>query len=115
MSFTAFNVACIVTAVVSIQMLRMGLVNHTSDGHIFQKSVTDVPIIASLSLASTECFICLLSLIASWCLGVDARRNIEHKRTGTFHVQLLSEKELLVITTRAPGKYLRERVCASST
>lgn len=37
MSFTAFSVVSMVVAVVSIQLLRVGLVNHTTDGHTFQK------------------------------------------------------------------------------
>ena len=37
MCFTAFSIVSLVTAIVSIQLLRLGLVNHTTDGNTFQK------------------------------------------------------------------------------
>jgi hypothetical protein len=49
MSFIALSVVSIVTAVVSIQLLRLGLVNHTTDGHTFQKENKDILILIALA------------------------------------------------------------------
>ncbi len=37
MCFTAFSIVSLVTAIVSIQLLRLGLVNRTTDGDTFEK------------------------------------------------------------------------------
>lgn len=114
MCFAAFSVVCVISSIVSIQLLRLGLVNQTSDGKIFQKEEKSKLILVAIGLAGSDCFVCILSALASWRLGIAARKEMERKKGGTFHVQLLGEKELLVVTTRETGEHILERVSAFS-
>lgn len=114
MCYAAFSVVCVISAIVSIQLLRLGLVNQTSDGKIFQKEEKNELLLIAIGLAGADCFVCVLSTLASWRLGIAAKREMERKRGGTFHVQLLGEKELLVVTTRETGEHILERVSAFS-
>ena len=48
MCFGAFSLVSMVVAVVSIQLLRLGLVNHMSDGDTLEKSDHDPMVIMAL-------------------------------------------------------------------
>ncbi|CAH1790706.1 unnamed protein product [Owenia fusiformis] len=85
--FTAFSIVSLVTAVVSIQLLRLGLVNHTTDGHTFQKAEKDILIIIALVDAGAECLVCIISSFVSCRVAKLAKKELFKKREGTFHVQ----------------------------
>ncbi|XP_064600843.1 transmembrane protein 196-like [Liolophura sinensis] len=87
MCLTAFSVVSLVTAVVSIQLLRLGLVNHTTDGHTFQKEHKDVLIIIALVAAGTECIVCLISTIFSCRMAKAVKKELFKQRDGMFHVK----------------------------
>ncbi|KAL3874478.1 hypothetical protein ACJMK2_037487 [Sinanodonta woodiana] len=87
MCFTAFSVVSMVTAVVSIQLLRLGLVNYTTDGHTFQKKDKDALIIVALTTAGSECLICLLSTLCSCRMAKVAKEEMCKRREGMFHVK----------------------------
>ncbi|KAL5007954.1 hypothetical protein ScPMuIL_013535 [Solemya velum] len=89
--FTAFSVVSMVTAVVSIQLLRLGLVNHTTDGHTFQKKDKDIIIIMALVVAGTECLVCIMSSLISCRMAKVAKEELCKRREGMFHVK---EKEV---------------------
>lgn len=110
----AFSAVCVISAIVSIQLLRLGLVNQTSDGQMFEKEDKDDLILVAIGLAGTDCFVCVLSALACWRLAIAARRQGVRKPGGTFHVQLVGEKELLVVTTSDTGQHILERVSAST-
>lgn len=120
MCFTAFSIVSLVTAVVSIQLLRLGLVNQTTDGDTYQKEDKDILIIVALGAAGVECFMCVISAFVSCQLARKAKKEMERKRDGTFHVQVLGQKDILVVTkitdTSKNGKLLtqREKVFATS-
>ncbi|KAK2170271.1 hypothetical protein LSH36_3g01003 [Paralvinella palmiformis] len=113
MCFTAFNVVSVVTAIVSIQLLRLGLVNHTTDGHTFQKEYKDVLIVLALYAAGCECLVCIVSSIVSCRLAKIVKRELAKKREETFHVQIVGNKDILVISRAIgapPGEEKREKV-----
>jgi hypothetical protein len=115
MCFTAFNIVSLVTAIVSIQLLRLGLVNHTTDGHTFQKEHKDVLILVALGAAGFECLICAISSFVSCRLAKAAKKELQKKREETFHVQVVGEKDILVVSRSVGGppgqeKIKRERV-----
>ncbi|CAC5388762.1 TMEM196 [Mytilus coruscus] len=87
MSFIALSVVSIVTAVVSIQLLRLGLVNHTTDGHTFQKENKDILILIALAVAGTECLVCILSSILSCRVAKIAKEEMFKQREGMFYVK----------------------------
>ncbi|XP_052769602.1 transmembrane protein 196-like [Mya arenaria] len=87
MCFTAFSVVSMVTAVVSIQLLRLGLVNHTTDGQTFQKHNKDTLIIIALALAGSEILICLVSTLLSCRMAKVAKEELCKRREGMFHVK----------------------------
>ncbi|KAK6182719.1 hypothetical protein SNE40_010340 [Patella caerulea] len=98
MCFTAFSVVSLVTAVVSIQLLRLGLVNHTTDGHTFQKENKDVLIFIALGSAGLECLICLFSSVVSCQIAKIAKYENSKQKAGMFHVKVLGQKDIVVVT-----------------
>ena len=113
MCYTAFNVVSVVTAIVSIQLLRLGLVNQTTDGHTFQKEHKDVLIVSALVAAGCQSLNCIISSIVSCRLANAAKKELRKKREETFHVQVVGEKDILVISRKVgapPGEEKREKV-----
>ena len=98
MCFIAFSVVSMVTAVVSIQLLRLGLVNHTTDGTTFQKDKKDPLIIIALSVAGSECLVCLVSTLLSCRVAKIAKEEMCQQREGMFHVKVLGQKDIIVVT-----------------
>lgn len=98
MCFTAFNVVSMVTAVVSIQLLRLGLVNHTTDGETIQKAVKDILILVALGAAGTECLVCLVSTVLSCRVAKIAKEEMSKQREGMFYVKVLGQKDIVVVT-----------------
>ena len=111
MCFTAFSIVSLVTAIVSIQLLRLGLVNHTTDGHTFQKEEKDILTLVALGDAGLECLICLISIGVSCLMARAAKHEVFQKRADMFHVQVLSDKEIDVIVTKfQPKKHHQKQV-----
>ncbi|CAG5115553.1 unnamed protein product [Candidula unifasciata] len=98
MSFTAFSVVSMVVAVVSIQLLRVGLVNHTTDGHTFQKEKKDILIYVSLAAAGTEILVCMASVVLSYRIAKVAKEEHSKQRDGMFYVKVLGQKDIVVVT-----------------
>ena len=98
MCFTAFSVVSMVTAVVSIQLLRLGLVNHMTDGQTFQKQNKDTLIIVALSVAGSEILVCLLSTLLSCRMAKVAKEELCKRREGMFHVKVVGQKDIVVVT-----------------
>ncbi|WAR18268.1 hypothetical protein MAR_000106 [Mya arenaria] len=105
MCFTAFSVVSMVTAVVSIQLLRLGLVNHTTDGQTFQKHNKDTLIIIALALAGSEILICLVSTLLSCRMAKVAKEELCKRREGMFHVKVVGNKDIVVVTSHLTEKY----------
>ena len=104
MCFTAFSVVSMVTAVVSIQLLRLGMVNHTTDGHTFQKEHQDPLIYVALSVAGLEILVCLVSVLLSCRMAKVAKEEMSKQRDGMFHVKVLGQKDIVVVTRPSPGQ-----------
>lgn len=103
MCFTAFSVVSLVTAVVSIQLLRLGMVNHTTDGHTFQKEQQDPLIYVALSVAGLEILVCLISVLLSCRIAKVAKEEMCKQRDGMFHVKVLGQKDIVVVTRPSSG------------
>ena len=104
MCFAAFSLVSLVTAIVSIQLLRLGLVTHTTDGHTFQKEKKDILTLLALGDASVECLVCILSMIVCCRMQRYAKKNLFEKEIGTFHVQVLGQKDIAVVITKPPKR-----------
>ena len=98
MCFIAFSVVSMVTAVVSIQLLRLGLVIHTTDGQTFQKEEKDPLIIIALATAGTECLFCIMSILLSCRVAKIAKEEMYQRREGMFHVKVLGQKDIVVVS-----------------
>lgn len=105
MCFTAFSVVSMVVSVVSIQLLRLGLVNHTTDGHTFQKQNKDTLIIIALALAGSEIIVCLLSTLLSCRMAKVAKEELCKRREGMFHVKVVGQKDIVVVTRPLTEKW----------
>lgn len=115
MCFAAFSVVSLVTGVVSIQLLRLGLVNQTTDGDTFQKEKKDVLILIALGTTAAECGFCIVSAFVSCRLARAAKHELQRKREGTFHVQVLGEKDIMLVSRDSPGGVeKREKIFATS-
>uniref|UniRef100_A0A1I8HVF0 Transmembrane protein n=1 Tax=Macrostomum lignano TaxID=282301 RepID=A0A1I8HVF0_9PLAT len=112
--FSAFSVVSLLTAVISIQLLRLGLVNHTTDGHTYQKENLDVLLLCALGASGTECLVCIVSSILSCRLAKLAKVEMSHKRETLFHVEVYGEKDVVVVSKSAvDGKVEKKLLDAS--
>jgi hypothetical protein len=83
---------------VNIQLLRLGLVNIMTDGQAYLKDRKDFLIFLALIVSLIECLICLLSISLGIRLSFDAAKSKFRKKEGAFSVQILSEKDIVVIS-----------------
>ena len=97
MCFMAFSMVSLVTAIVSIQLLRLGLVNQATDGSVYQKEHKDRLILIALPFAGVECLFCIASSFASCRLAKAAKALLAKKTVGTFYIQVVGPKEILLI------------------
>ena len=104
MCFTAFSTVSMVVAIISIQLLRLGLVNHTTDGHTFQKEKKDMLILIALGVTGGEGLFSLASAVLSLRVLKQAREEAGKKREGMFHLQVLSQKEVVLVSKTSSGK-----------
>lgn len=86
-----------------MQLLRLGLVNHTTLGKTFQKENKDVYIIISMVVDGCEILMCLICLIVCVKLNHDAKNNRfkTHRKEGAFFVQIVSDKDIVVVQSKA--------------
>ena len=92
------------TAIVSIQLLRLGLVNHTTDGNTYQKEEKDVMLLVALADAGFEILICFVSSIVSCRMAKAAKKELFQKRAACFHVQVLGPKDIEVVVSKKEKK-----------
>lgn len=108
--FASLNSITLITAVVNMQLLRLGLVNHTTIGKTFQKENKDVYIIIAMVADGLEIIVCVISLIMCLKLNYDSKTNRfkSHKKEGVFFVQIVSDKDIVVVQPKkrlpAPSK-----------
>lgn len=76
----------LVTAVVSIQLLRLGLFHKTIDGQPVQKSRSDTVLLVALVTTACECVLCIVSSVISCRLAKAAKDELQRKREGTYQV-----------------------------
>ncbi|XP_029642959.1 uncharacterized protein LOC106873950 [Octopus bimaculoides] len=105
MCFIAISVVSLVTAVVSIQLLRLGLVSHTTDGHTFQKEKKDILILIALGGAGFEGLVCLLCILFGCKLSKVTKEELSKKREGMFHVKVLGQKDIVVVSQTKTEAY----------
>ncbi|XP_055332826.1 uncharacterized protein LOC129584615 [Paramacrobiotus metropolitanus] len=87
--FIGVSVCAMILLLISIQLLRLGLVYHTNDGNTFQKDQKDIWIIIALSDAGMEGFICLIAVFTSWKMARLANVPPEPvKDDGPFRIQI---------------------------
>jgi hypothetical protein len=110
--FASLNSITLITAVVNLQLLRLGLVNHTTIGRTFQKENKDVYIIVAIIADGLEILVCTLSLVMCLKLNYDSKTNRfkSHKKEGVFFVQIVSDKDIVVVQ---PKKRLHSASSAS--
>ena len=100
--FIAINAVSLIIAVINMQLLRLGLVNYTTIGKTFQKEIKDNHVIAALIVGCFEGLLCVMSTVASLKFGYDSKNNRfkSKRKDGTFFVQIIGEKEILVVRSK---------------
>jgi hypothetical protein len=89
---------------VNIQLLRLGLVNIMTDGQAYLKDRKDLIIFLTLIVSLIECLMCLLSISVGIRLSFDAANRKFRKKEGAFFVQVLSEKDIVVVSKPPSSK-----------
>jgi hypothetical protein len=89
---------------VNIQLLRLGLVNIMTDGQAYLKDRKDLLVFIALIISLIECLMCLLSISLGIRLSFDAAKRKFHKKEGAFFVQVLSEKDIVVVSKPSSSK-----------
>ncbi|XP_067942416.1 transmembrane protein 196-like [Watersipora subatra] len=89
MCFAAFSTVSMVVAVVNIQLLRLGLVNHMSDGDTLKKESSDPLVITALAIAGGEVLICITSGLVSLRVAKWAQKQVHKQKDGTFSITVL--------------------------
>ncbi len=98
----ALSIVTLIVDCVNIQLLRLGLVNIMIDGQAYLKERKDILVLIALVVSSIDCLVCLLSLSVGIRLSYDAAHKKFRKKEGAFFVQVLSEKEIVVVS-KAPS------------
>lgn len=110
--FASITSITIITAVVNLQLLRLGLVNHTTIGLTFQKETKDVYILIGLVIDACEILVCTATLIICLKLNYDSKNNRfkSQRKEGVFFVQIVSDKDIVVVQSSKKRKYQRNVV-----
>ena len=87
---------------VNIQLLRLGLVNIMTDGQAYLKESQDSLVFIALIVSLLECLMCFLSISVGIRLSFDAAKRKFRRKEGAFFVQVLSEKDIVVVS-KAPS------------
>ena len=78
-----------------------------TDGKAYLKERKDLLAFIALIISLIECVLCLCSISIGTRLSFDAAKRRFRKKEGTFFVQVLSEKEIVVVSkppsTKQPG------------
>ena len=90
---------------VNIQLLRLGLVNIMTDGQAYSKERQDPRVFIALIVSIIECFMCVFSIIVGVRLSFDAANRKFRKKEGAFFVQVLSEKDIVVVSKPPSSKH----------
>jgi len=90
---------------VNIQLLRLGLVNIMTDGQAYLKDRKDLLVFIALIVSLIECLMCLLSIFVGIRLSFDAANRKFRKKEGAFFVQVLSEKDIVVVSKAPSSKH----------
>ncbi|VEL32615.1 unnamed protein product [Protopolystoma xenopodis] len=91
----------LLTAGVSIQLLRLGFVVHTMDGQTMRRQESDSLLMIALTVAAAECLVSLVGSLASCQLAKLAKIDLQRKREGLFHVIIFDDKDVVVVTNDA--------------
>ena len=75
-----------------------------TDGETYLKENKDISLLIALIVSSIECLTCLLSLTVGIRLSYDAAHRKFRKKEGAFFVQILSEKEIVVVSKPPSSK-----------
>ncbi|CAF0907342.1 unnamed protein product [Adineta steineri] len=102
--YVAISTVTLIVDCVNIQLLRLGLVNIMTDGKAYLKERKDLLIFMALIVSLIECFICLLSISVGIRLSFDAANKKFRKKEGAFFVQILSEKDIVVVSKPPTSK-----------
>lgn len=85
-----------------MQFLRLGLVNHTTLGKTFQKENKDIYIIIGMVADACECLMCIICILLCLKLNHDVKNNRfkSRRKEGAFFVQVVSDKDIVVIQSK---------------
>ena len=90
---------------VNMQLLRLGLVNIMTDGQAYLKERKDLLVFIALIVSLIECLMCVLSILLGIRLSFDAANRKFRKKEGAFFVQVLSGKDIVVVSKAPSSKH----------
>jgi hypothetical protein len=75
-----------------------------TDGQAYLKDRKDFLAFIALIVSLIECLLCLLSISIGVRLSIDAANRKFRKKEGAFFVQILSEKDIIVVSKPPSSK-----------
>ena len=75
-----------------------------TDGQAYLKDRPDIFVLIALIVSSIECLICIFSVLIGIRLSYDAAHRNFRRKEGAFFVQVLSEKEIVVVSKTPSAK-----------
>ncbi|XP_072164385.1 transmembrane protein 196-like [Diadema setosum] len=109
--FASFSLISLTVGIIDMQLLRLGLVNHTTDGQIFLKDDFDLRILVALGIAGGESFFCGLSAFISCLVGQHVRRKLRDggQRVVTAE-QLIAQRQEQIRQQREHERKVMEKM-----
>ncbi|XP_022083255.1 transmembrane protein 196-like [Acanthaster planci] len=110
--FTAASVVSLITCVVSIQLLRLGLVNHTTDGQTFLKDSMDTLVMVALSTTAVACAFSVLSAIVSGLIAWQLKKEqkIRGRRRVLTKEEMIAERQKQLRQQKEQEKKVLDRI-----
>lgn len=75
-----------------------------TDGQAYLKDRPNIFVLIALVVSSIECLICIFSVLVGIRLSYDAAHRKFRRKEGAFFVQVLSEKEIVVVSKTPSAK-----------
>lgn len=92
--FTTASIATLVFTIVSLQLLRLGLVDHTTSGQTFIKDKTDIYVVVAYTSMSVACLLAVITFVCSGFLAKHMKKKAKYmKRRVQTKEQLIAERQ----------------------
>ncbi|PIK60003.1 putative transmembrane protein [Apostichopus japonicus] len=114
--FAGFSVVSLMAGTISLQLLRVGIIDNTTDGQVSLKEDIDTSTVVAMALAGAECITSVLSGIAGFMLANSLRQwsGLEETAEPTKE-QLMAERQEEIRKQKQQEKRLMQKARLART